>query len=288
MNTAKYPKAKYLGNGKVYGNYVPAWNSTGFLPRLVWHTTETSSLPGYNNGAIAPHVTYDPKMRTFVQHAPFTGSVGALRDEVGGIRTNRDGAMQIELICYSAKSVADQSPNRLWVGNLSDDALQDLAEFAYWLFEEWAIPLALHPKTLLYTDGKAYGTKSLSRMSNSDWDYRTSSAGVWGWCGHRNVPENSHWDPGALNLTSILERAKKMAVTSPFTDVSPDDPAYDDIVYMFETGISKGYSGAKAGQYGPDDYVTRRQMASFLRRALTGGSTVQGKRLGLSDVEFVD
>src|SRR5690606_38294676 len=121
--SARYPKARWLGNGRVYGSY------TGGPFKRVVHTTETEGLPGYNGGSIAPHITYNPKTRVFYQHAGFNGSVGALRDMSGGVRTNRDGALQLEIICYSAKNIADQAPSRrLWVGNLPETAYEDIAE----------------------------------------------------------------------------------------------------------------------------------------------------------------
>lgn len=40
------------------------------------------------------------------------------------------------------------------------------------------------------------------------------NAGLWGraagWFGHIEVPENSHWDPGAYEWTHLLERAKQI------------------------------------------------------------------------------
>lgn len=279
----RYPPAKYLGNGHAYGDYIPPWNQEGFLPRLVWHTTETPGLPGYNNGDISPHLTYDPKERKWYQHVELNKSVGALKDGKDPIRTNRDGAIQVEIICYSAKNIADQSPSRLWVGDLTDEQLGDLAAFGWWLFEEWGVPLSLHPKTMLATDSSAYGANSITRMSTSDWDFRTSVAGNWGWTAHRSVPdENTHWDTGALDIPRILELAKgNKAVASPYTDVPDDHPFYADIMYLWETEISKGYSGPKAGTFGPDDPVTRAQMAAFLRRALAGGIAYLGLERGL-------
>jgi S-layer family protein len=49
----------------------------------------------------------------------------------------------------------------------------------------------------------------------------------------------------------------------PFTDVSADSFARDDIELLFDLGITTGTS---ATTYGPDELVTREQMAAFLAR----------------------
>ncbi|WP_296665028.1 S-layer homology domain-containing protein [Demequina sp.] len=50
---------------------------------------------------------------------------------------------------------------------------------------------------------------------------------------------------------------------SPFPDVSPTGSGYAAIVWMEQTGITTGYAD---GTYGPNDEVTRKQMAAFLKR----------------------
>lgn len=285
MFAKRYPPAQWKGDGQSGGTYIPDVGTSGFLPRIVFHTTETKTLPGYDGGSKAPHLTYDPKNRAWYQHTNLTNASRALRNEAGGVQTNRDGALQVEIICYSAESIA-KSVSGLPASELTDEALSDLGAFVWWAFEEWGVPLELHPLTMKYTDSRAYGTQSASRMPSKDWDHRTSSIGTWGICAHRNVPENKHWDTGKLNIPRILEHAKGHSVASAFTDVPEDHPFHDDIQWAFETGISTGYTGGRAGQYGPDDPVTRAQMAAFLRRALSDADTVKGLKRGLRGVKF--
>ena len=52
-----------------------------------------------------------------------------------------------------------------------------------------------------------------------------------------------------------------------FSDVPDSDWAHDDIAWLADAGITQGCGG---GQYCPDDYVTRRELAVFLHR-LSGG-----------------
>jgi hypothetical protein len=49
-----------------------------------------------------------------------------------------------------------------------------------------------------------YGVKSSCRMTAEQWQAFT------GVCGHKDVPDNSHWDPGQLNLAAIAERARTL------------------------------------------------------------------------------
>ncbi len=280
-----YPPAEALANGYVYGSYL-----TGAKPRIVWHTTETSGLPGYDGGALAPHLTYDPKTRKWYQHARLSGSVGALRDVSGGTRTNRQAAFQVEIICYSAKKIADQQPYRMWVGDLPNTALHDLADFAVWCFTTHAIPLELHPLTMARTDGSAYGSNSPTRMSIVDWESRTFAGEPWGWCGHRNVPENTHWDPGALDIPAMLTYAREKVIgdMTRFSDVPADHAFHKEIEWLAGSKITSGLKADDPSTpdineaiFGPDKEVTRGQMAAFLYRALfkTGLLDQEGKKV---------
>jgi hypothetical protein len=37
-----------------------------------------------------------------------------------------------------------------------------------------------------------------NRMSVEEWKVFS------GWCGHQHVPSESHWDPGAINISQLL------------------------------------------------------------------------------------
>ena len=69
---ARWSEAEWLGNGKSGGSY------TSGPFRVVLHTTETAGLPGYRLGRSAPHLTYIPKDRRWVQHTVFTTSAREL------------------------------------------------------------------------------------------------------------------------------------------------------------------------------------------------------------------
>jgi hypothetical protein len=157
---------------------------------VVIHTTETRTLPGYRKGATAPHLTYAPASRKWWQHTDLDVAARALRNLDGGIQTNRDGAWQVEVICYSNKTIADQVGG-LWVGSLLPHAYADLAAFCTWA----GVP-ATWP-------GRAAGSYAAAnapgfRLTPAEWD---AFAGV---CGHQHVPENDHWDPGAFDWAQLM------------------------------------------------------------------------------------
>jgi len=181
----RYAEAVWKGDGQSGGSYI------GVPPKLVVHTTETVGLPSYAGGASAPHITYDPNTRQFTQHTDLNTAARALRNEAGGVETNRANAYQLEVICYSAKHIADQSPSRLWVGDLEDTAYDDIRDLAGFL----NIPLVWPGhQALSYAEANAPGF----RMAGSDWlDFH-------GIVGHQHVPENTHWDPGAFDWTRLI------------------------------------------------------------------------------------
>jgi hypothetical protein len=44
----------------------------------------------------------------------------------------------------------------------------------------------------------------VKRLSGQQWlDFS-------GWLGHQHAPENDHWDPGAIDITDLLNRARKL------------------------------------------------------------------------------
>jgi len=56
---------------------------------------------------------------------------------------------------------------------------------------------------------------------------------------------------------------------SPFDDVPPDHPYYDDIVLLYDLGYIKG-CGANPPLYCPDAYLTRAEMSVYVERGLNG------------------
>ena len=189
VTVLKYPSAIWKGDGVSGGTYV------GLPYRVVVHTTETGGLPGYGDGWSAPHLTYLPVIRKWVQHTDLKTAARGLRNPAGGVQTNRANSIQIEVVCYSNKSLADEHSARLWVGDLTESHYADLKAFVDWAGTEFDVkPVWPGRQAFSYTEANAVGF----RMTNNEWDDFT------GVCGHQHVPENTHWDPGAFDWTQLL------------------------------------------------------------------------------------
>lgn len=169
--------------------------SAAYPAKLVLHTTETTGVPDYNNGAFAPHYTFNPKTLVWWYHGvPETHRVGTLvGSTTAGVLTNQL-AIQVEIICYSDKNVADDLSTRLWVGNLSEAAKQELAKFFTYVRENYGVGTEVTPTP---PGGWKSGTGASTRLSKTEW------LALAGLTAHGAVPGNSHWDTGVLDLEYI-------------------------------------------------------------------------------------
>lgn len=147
----------------------------------VLHTTEGSTAEGalgVFKQHFAPQFLVGPgRIIQMVQ----VGTIGA------ALRThNFDALVQVEIVGFSKTS--------LWLPEPA--TLEALAALLATCQQEYGIPLS-HP----WPDGD-YGAGGSHR-----------GAGKWtrvaGWYGHGDVPlPDSHWDPGALEWTKVMEAAR--------------------------------------------------------------------------------
>lgn len=186
----RFPEARWKGDGKSGGSYTSGpW-------KVVLHTTETRGVPGYSNGYAAPHLTYWSKHRIFYQHTDLEVAARALRNLRGGVQTNRDKAIQLEIVCYSHKPTADRVTNGIWVADLTGEQLGDIRRFMWWCHIEFGVPWTWPGKQAgSYAEANAPGF----RMQPEVWDSYA------GFVGHQHVPENTHWDPGLLDWNRLME-----------------------------------------------------------------------------------
>lgn len=144
---------------------------TGGPFKIVHHTTE-GGLPGtletYVQTGSIPHFTVHQD--TILQHIDTDRSATALRNEPGGVQTNRDSAVQIEVVGFSDR------PKDLVT-------LASVARLCRWIEEthqvarEWPNGLPKPPRQQQNRDSTTWNTRS-------------------GHYGHCHVPENDHDDPG--------------------------------------------------------------------------------------------
>lgn len=230
-----------------------SWNTnggtfTGGPPKGVLHTTETSSWPGYDGGATCPHFTIRAneaaKRLDIRQHVPVNVAARALANQSGGVQTNRDGAIQIELVGSCNPAWATKAGYFYWP-KAPAWALDQLRAFMRRLEQLCGIrPITVSP-WLPYP--KSYGSKSGQRLSLSQWDAYS------GWVGHQHVPENDHGDPGNLDIASLLQRAvpvPSLPVSKPIvvpvstgTLTAPRYPLASGHVFGPKTGPATQHSG---------------------------------------------
>lgn len=150
---------------------------TGGPFKIVHHTTEGSTAQGamqaFATKRSDPHFTVDATR--IYQHIDTAEGARALRNAPGGVQTNRDSAVQIELVGFAH---LPKNP----------DALARLARLCRWIEATHGVPRvwpAGPPKPA--RQGKDPGGHV---RDPAIWDTRA------GHYGHSQVPENTHWDPG--------------------------------------------------------------------------------------------
>lgn len=166
--------------------------------KILLHTTEGSTaaaaFAAFRIHGSWPTFTVDPNTRRRYQHYDTNGAARALKNLSGGVETNRDGVIQIEIVGFAGQS-------HTW----SSEVLQ-------WLGEQVIAPIvAAHPSINLDNHPTFYGedagftiasASARQRMSYAAWDAFN------GICGHQHAPENDHWDPGKLNIAAVVAAAK--------------------------------------------------------------------------------
>lgn len=181
---SRYPEAEWhpLGGATTY---------TGGPKKLVIHTTEGYSLEAaesaYKAKGVTPQFTVCFVTRRWAQHIDTDSGGSAMRNESGGVQTNRDGAVQVEIVGFAA-----------YTQDISDDDLRWLGGIIRLICEREGIDVHRHPKFVGTEAGTIATNTAPQRMSYADWD---NFNGV---CGHQHVPENHHWDPGRFPYERML------------------------------------------------------------------------------------
>ncbi len=180
---------------------------------IVLHTTEGTSLPNYGGGSSAPNFTAVPdfanKKLKWYQHFDFDTSSRALVNLSGGVQTNTNNVVQVELVgtCDPATHKKWGSAKHIYWPDAPEWALDEVAKFIAWANKNHNVPLSGPDKWAAYPSSYANGAGQ--RMSGSAWDK------FKGICGHQHVPENVHGDPGSLDFKTLLAKAKALVAPKP-------------------------------------------------------------------------
>lgn len=177
--------------GKIPVRHVPMGTFWGKVDlnspaKGVGHTTEgVSEVPNY--GGSAPHFTIGQKFVS--QHRPLGDMAGTLRNEGGGVETNRLVRLQFELVGFS--SLKPWLPD----SSLQRDALAGLYEFAE---QELDIPKK-HVWPDVLEPGHVWAVEDNPRRPKK-------FPGTPGWYAHGEVPENTHWDMGSCLISNLMDK----------------------------------------------------------------------------------
>ena len=200
------------GPARIYpkANTTAQWWETAFdrgtfsrIEKILLHTTETTSWPGYKSGASAPTLTYHPRRREWRQHNYLDTSARALVDPTStAVRENRDGVIQIEIIAYSDGDLAE-TVNGLKVTQLTADHYRDLAEFIAFVRREWGGPPLVFPP------------RSDPRMTGPEYD------AFKGILDHSDASGNTHWDAGAFDFPRLINTVKAIEAPAPTPAPAP-------------------------------------------------------------------
>lgn len=206
---------------------------TGGPAKGVLHTTESlkyaAARSAYISNKSNPHftVSYENDYFQCWQHCSIKRASRALKNLSGGAETNRDWAIQIEIVGTS-------DPNKNWgssyVQNFPLGYLDGIRNLMRWVEQNAGVARYVGVNFKPYPS--SYGNNGV-RMSGATWDNYS------GWCGHQHVPENSHGDPGAINIAYLMaDPAQTEGVNDVAVGSDPKD-LVRDVVYNSATG--KGY-----------------------------------------------
>lgn len=162
----------------VPGNSAGQMNGDGSR-KLLLHSTEGFTVEGalgaYRQNNSWPTLTVDCPRRRVVRHLADTVAARSLRNRSGGVETNRDGTIliQIELMGFagSPETIGDRD-DLVWLGT----------EVVGPLCKRNSIPIASSVRWAPYPS--SYGLNATQRLSPAAWD------GYSGVLGHQHAPEN--------------------------------------------------------------------------------------------------
>lgn len=172
---------------------------------LVLHTTEGSTIEGAISALDRqnswPQLMACPNTKRRIQAIDTEFAGKALSNKSGGVETNRENTIQIEIVGFAAESQDWPDEWYDWLGVILR-------------------PIMDH-HGIIRTGPRFYGQDAGFTLASPDAPQRMSFD-EWnafgGVCGHQHVPENDHWDPGKFDLTHFL----KATTTAPPVPEQPE------------------------------------------------------------------
>lgn len=172
---------------------------TGGPAKGVLHTTEGKSYAGARSAYVAnrsnPHftVTFEKGYFQCYQHCSIGRASRALKNLSGGAQTNRDMAIQIEIV--GSCNPPNAHWGNLYVPTFPQAYLDGIGKLMRWIEANAGVGRFTDATFKAYPG--SYGNNGV-RFSANKWDNYN------GWCGHQHVPENTHGDPGNIDINYLL------------------------------------------------------------------------------------
>jgi hypothetical protein len=154
-------------------------------PKICWHSTEGSTIEGaisaYRQKRASPHFTIDPSRKRLVQHIGVLRAARALEHRPGTVETNRARTVQVEIVGNAAN-----------MSRLPPDRLAFIADLARWIERTTDVASTCTVDFVPFPSGVP------RRFAGQAW------LNYSGHHGHMHVPNQSHEDPGALDIRKLL------------------------------------------------------------------------------------
>lgn len=199
MFKGKLDRIPDLNGGHFKVIQLPGPSTTGLVDESrpaagVNHTTESRYLPSFTRGY--PHLSVGQPgagRRSVIGQCIYFGQYGtALANDSGGIETNRWVRCQIEIVGYSSLEP--------WLP-VDPEQRAQLAAVYEWCEKELGIP-ERRPFPDAMTEklkpGVYWATSRNPRRLSGKFGKQA------GWFNHLEVPENDHWDAGAMKTRVLL------------------------------------------------------------------------------------
>lgn len=170
-------------------------NNLDFWEKIVLHTTESvrysPNTDSYYGHQLWPHATLSHKAQWEIyNHLPLNRTSACMRNLSGGVQTNNDGCIQLEIAWTAGDGQF-----------LPTEALDVLADWIEWVCDEVDIP-----KTFI-DDFHFYPPENGYRLGKEPWRLRGPAWNNFrGILGHQHADENVHGDPGKINVAYLRER----------------------------------------------------------------------------------
>lgn len=147
---------------------------TGGPYKIVLHTTEGSTAAGALESLKTAHSDSHFVVDAFdvYQLIDTDQASRSLRNKSGGVQTNKDSAIQIEMVGFAGKPK-------------SREMLTLVRRLCRWLEQQYDIPRTFPAGPLPQKPSEA----GVEARPPEVWDHKG------GYYGHSQVPENNHWDP---------------------------------------------------------------------------------------------